>query len=520
MPKIYTKILALLLLTMSVWSCREAVTITTPSATGTAKILILHASPDATPTVAVATFGANQSDTLRLDTAIYGSSALGYRDILAGVRPILVRQVAPPRGTLATGWVNLNSANSIGPLGAAAPPILTQGLNYTTIIVDSLLSSDNSLRGTALTFLDDLTPNPDSAKVRFIHASPNAAPNITTAGVTSIAPVDIRDTISRAFLFRGRAFVRTPTNDIARFIPVRAGNVVLEVRPTTNNRIDSSSIVLEGGGRGYQSAPTIRFTGTNTVGFARINIATGAIDSIGLGAVASRTTSLFPPPPTAPPIIIIDSNGTGAGVNGITGNTSAGDTILYNVSTTNGIREGHTVAGVGIPNGTRVRTVLPSSTAGNNRVVISLPATLNSSVPVGLTFGIQGAITAGSRVITGLSSRDGLFVGQLIGGNFAPPGTIIDSISTANNTITLSNPATRSVVLGAASPLIQTFGNGATAKIQLAGSAVIPGVNNPVLTTPQITLQAGKIYTIYARGLGGVTSGPQALSATVIVHNP
>ena len=42
--------------------------------------------------------------------------------------------------------------------------------------------------------------------------------------------------------------------------------------------------------------------------------------------------------------------------------------------------------------------------------------------------------------------------------------------------------------------------------------------NAVVFTTPSITLQAGKIYTIYTRGIPGA-SGNQALNVSVITHN-
>ncbi len=45
----------------------------------------------------------------------------------------------------------------------------------------------------------------------------------------------------------------------------------------------------------------------------------------------------------------------------------------------------------------------------------------------------------------------------------------------------------------------------------------LPADNTPVLTIPGVTLQAGKIYTVFARGLVGNTTIP--LGAEVIVHN-
>jgi hypothetical protein len=42
--------------------------------------------------------------------------------------------------------------------------------------------------------------------------------------------------------------------------------------------------------------------------------------------------------------------------------------------------------------------------------------------------------------------------------------------------------------------------------------------NTSVLQVPNVTLQAGKIYTIFARGIAGAT-GAQASGAQIILHN-
>ena len=47
----------------------------------------------------------------------------------------------------------------------------------------------------------------------------------------------------------------------------------------------------------------------------------------------------------------------------------------------------------------------------------------------------------------------------------------------------------------------------------------VAGTTTVALALPAIALQAGKIYTIYARGFLGVSSGNQALGASIITHN-
>jgi hypothetical protein len=50
-------------------------------------------------------------------------------------------------------------------------------------------------------------------------------------------------------------------------------------------------------------------------------------------------------------------------------------------------------------------------------------------------------------------------------------------------------------------------------QVRLAGTSTV------VLTLPSITLTAGKIYTVYAKGFVGVSSGAQALGAEIIENN-
>jgi hypothetical protein len=45
------------------------------------------------------------------------------------------------------------------------------------------------------------------------------------------------------------------------------------------------------------------------------------------------------------------------------------------------------------------------------------------------------------------------------------------------------------------------------------------GTTNVVLTLPSVVLAAGKIYTVYAKGFAGVTTGPEALGAEIILNN-
>jgi hypothetical protein len=50
-------------------------------------------------------------------------------------------------------------------------------------------------------------------------------------------------------------------------------------------------------------------------------------------------------------------------------------------------------------------------------------------------------------------------------------------------------------------------------QLRVAGTATV------VITLPSMTLAAGTIYTVYAKGFAGLTSGAQALVAEIIVNN-
>lgn len=47
----------------------------------------------------------------------------------------------------------------------------------------------------------------------------------------------------------------------------------------------------------------------------------------------------------------------------------------------------------------------------------------------------------------------------------------------------------------------------------------VAGTSTVALVLPKITLESGKIYTIYAKGFLGVTTGSQALGAQIITNN-
>lgn len=118
----------------------------TPPPTGTANVMVIHASPDA-PAIDLYVDGA------RVDSNLAYLENTGYLSIPAGVRTIMV-----------------TPAGSTVPVIQGPVPI-TAGMVYSVFAADSLASI------TPMVLFDTLTaPAVGKAKVRFVHLSPNGGP--------------------------------------------------------------------------------------------------------------------------------------------------------------------------------------------------------------------------------------------------------------------------------------------------------------------------------------------------------
>ncbi len=154
-----------------------------------------------------------------------------------------------------------------------------------------------------------------------------------------------------------------------------------------------------------------------------------------------------------------------------TGNTTSGSKSVTSVTGAAGLLIGETVSGTGIPLGTTITaisgpTITLSAAATANGTAVSLTAgsTLLTNVstviglavgqtitgpgiPTGTTitaitpsFSFTGSTTKGSTSITNVSSTAGLVVGQVVSGPGIPANAIIKSI--AGSTVTISAAAT------------------------------------------------------------------------------
>jgi uncharacterized repeat protein (TIGR01451 family) len=145
----------------------------------------------------------------------------------------------------------------------------------------------------------------------------------------------------------------------------------------------------------------------------------------------------------------------GISLSGITTNGSKLVTFQSD-TTTLGLLVGQTVTGTGILSGTTIASVDSSS-----QVTLSKAATATSLTPgTSLTFTLvlNGTLASGSKIVTGLSSTAGLFVGESLAGTGIPipqlpsnptqgtpeTGTRIASIGADGHSITLTANATAS----------------------------------------------------------------------------
>lgn len=208
MRKLKFTLLAILATSLTFTSCKEEETVT--PAADTAKVLVVHASPNA-PGV-----------DLLVDNVKVNSSALtfpnntGYLTVNAGARNIKVN-------------VSGTSTTVID-----ATPTLAKDVNYSVFAIDSVSKIS------PLVTVDNLAaPASGKAHIRFIHLSPNA-PAVDVSVVGQAAGVG---------LFLNRSFNKTITASESAFTPVDAGTYDLEVRVagTTTVALDLPDVTLTAG---------------------------------------------------------------------------------------------------------------------------------------------------------------------------------------------------------------------------------------------------------------------------------
>ena len=159
---------------------------------------------------------------------------------------------------------------------------------------------------------------------------------------------------------------------------------------------------------------------------------------------------------------------------GLSGNTTKNSTIVSGFTSTSPLVVGQAVSGAGIPAGTTIVSISPTS------ITLSNAATATAS-GVALTFAtasrirniavegdlltstiLNGNTTKNSTTVSGLSSTTQLAVGQIVTGAGIPAGTTIASIPSGGTSVVLSNAATAtannvSLTLPIVTPAAQNF---------------------------------------------------------------
>lgn len=174
--------LALAGLSFGVVGCSDDDTTTNPPLAATARVMVVHASPDA-PGVDL------YVDNARVDSNLTFLESTGYVTVNAGIRNVKVT---------VTG---------------TATPVIEAPVPVAANAVYSIFAIDSVATLTPLLIVDTLTtPAAGKAHVRFIHLSPDAP------------PVDIT-LESGAVVFGNRAF-----SEYTSFTPLDAGTYTLQVR--------------------------------------------------------------------------------------------------------------------------------------------------------------------------------------------------------------------------------------------------------------------------------------------------
>jgi hypothetical protein len=201
------------------------------------------------------------------------------------------------------------------------------------------------------------------------------------------------------------------------------------------------------------------------------------------------------------------------------GTVVAGTNTASLLANTAGPAVGQTIAGANIPSATTISSInLTAGTLTMSNAATGTSGPLLESLAVtgggvSAPSAMIGAVTGGSKTVTGLSFTAGLAVGQLIVGNNLPAGTYITGVSATANTVTLSSPVSGTNTSPTAEPL--TIYSGTIA----APSAIFGKVTGSSNTVTSLTTTTGvTVAEVAAAGLavGQVIAGPNIPSGTII----
>ena len=407
------------------------------SAPEMSKVRVIHTSYDA-PAVDISVDGA-----VAIPNLAYGESS-GYAEVPAGTRNVVVT-----------------------PAGATTPEVINANLpieankEYTVIAVDQLASI------TAIVTEDLRTANSSKAKIRFLHASPDAPPVDIKVGSGSSAPV----------------FSNASFKDISGYVEVDAASYqfVVTAAGNTDEVLVFDEIAVQNGAV-YTVVAHGTFDPTDQYPFAvRVFVDNDPGDAFVDLTVATTNVKVIHASPDAPGVDIL--------VDGTIVNSSA---LNYPQSTDY----------LSPLAGTRNIKVNPS---GSSTSVIDANVTFGADMfysvfAVNDVANIEPLVLEDDLTMPAAGKAHVRFI------HLSPDAPAVD-ITLTDGTVIFANKMFKDFT--AFTPL--DFGS-YDLEVRAAGTSQV------VLPLGTINLEDGKIYTVFAKGFLNGT-GTEALGAEIIVNN-
>ncbi len=353
-------------------------------------------------------------------------------------------ETSSPSGD-ATSKAGSSGATSVGIAGSVAINVLNtstvaridNGLNVEATAGGSL-TVGTANQSSALALADSRADvNTDSI---------GAAVSLNVATVTNTATIGAGDAISADGVSVTALMPSDAVNDFsAQAFGVAIGDQYGVAGSAGINVIAINTLASIGGFTGTIASGSNLVTGVgNTSGLYDGETVTGpgipsgsTIQSIG---PAPGTITLSNSMPASPESENLTASPSGSPV---AGTVTSGSNSVTGISDTTGLFDGEIVTGNGIPAGTTITGIGPTSTIPAGTITLSANVTLpNAAGPVSETLsGLPSTIvgTLNGTQVTGISSTAGLNVGETVTGTGIPAGTTITKIDSSTS-ITLSAP--------------------------------------------------------------------------------
>ncbi|MGA1981492.1 MAG: ferritin-like domain-containing protein [Acidobacteriaceae bacterium] len=372
----------------------------------------------------------------------------------------VITSVVPP--TVFTGNItagsNLVTNVTVTPSTATIAPAVGMTISSGTVIpTNSIITNINGSTitiGTVTGYTSATTPSPIVNGLTGISGSGGTGMTVGTyplafsgggggTGAVGTLTVLTATTFSVTLTNQGSGYTSAPTIT-ATGLTVSTGGTLPTVTATVATQITTtaSGITLTLGFLCLTTKSSNTLTGvSSTAGLvATSGLATGQFLS-GTNVPTDATISAFSPSANTVTFQAVGATALAASASSTvtpTGNVTNGSPVITVVSSLSGIAIGMPISGTGIPSTATVAAV--GFTPVGNTITMSVNATSttpNSTATVAPTC----FLTAGSNLVTALSSLSSLNVGATVTGTGIPSGTTVASVGGVN-TMTLSQNAT------------------------------------------------------------------------------